>query len=47
MYKEDENYDMGGYHFQGYIKCDICQGYGRTKKEMKPIYKLIGYEEGE
>lgn len=47
VYKEDENYDVGGYHFQGYIECDICQGYGRTKKEMKPKYKLIGYEEGE
>lgn len=27
-----------------YIPCKLCNGYGRTKEEKKPIYKIIGYE---
>ncbi len=45
MYKQDDNYTLGGYHYGGYIDCDICGGYGRTEKEMKPKYQVIGYEQ--
>lgn len=44
IYKEDTNYDVGGSHVSGWIECDICQGYGRTQKQKKPICKIIGYE---
>lgn len=47
LFQEAEiNYDMGGYHGKdGYAKCDICDGYGRTKKEFKPVYKVVDYKE--
>ena len=28
-----------------FTECDICNGYGRTEKEMKPKYQVIGYEQ--
>lgn len=43
--EEQENYAMGGSHPKSHwSECDICNGYGRTKNEIKPIYKLAGYE---
>lgn len=35
----------GYYDVSHYIECNICKGHGRTKKEYKPKYELIGYEE--
>lgn len=44
-YEAEENYAMGGFHNESrHIKCDLCNGHGRTKKEYKPIYKIIRYE---
>lgn len=25
-------------------ECDLCKGFGYTKKEMKPKYEIVGYE---
>lgn len=44
-YVADTNYDLGGCHFSGYIKCDLCDGKGYTEKHYKPRYVQDGFEE--
>ena len=37
--------DSGSVYKAGYKECSVCEGFGYTKVAMKPISKIVGYEE--